>query len=102
MWELALLAVICFVQNAAFTWSGRSRTSGDPVHHAKAAIFSNGTYFVSTVFIWKNLWTGLTNGDYALIAATGLIYVAFTAAGSVAMMVYMLKTETGKQRVGAR
>lgn len=102
MWELALLAAICFVQNAAFTWSGRSRTSGDPAHHAKAAIFSNGTYFISTVFIWKNLWTGLTEGNHALLWMTGIVYVVFTAAGSVAMMVYLLRTETGKRRVGAR
>src|SRR5210317_1372203 len=102
MIDLVLLACICFVQNMAFTWSGRSRASGDVQHHAMAALFSNGTWFLAQIFVWKSLWQSLTTGNHALLILTGVTYVVFTAAGSALMMQIMLRTETGKRRVGAR
>ena len=99
-WELAVLAALCFFQSATFTWSGRSRTSGDVAWHGLAAIFSNGTYFVVTVTIWKSIWEALTTSDWSVVLLTGIVYVFSTAAGSMSMMSLMLKTEKGARRVG--
>ena len=40
-------AVLLYFQNMAFSWSSRSRNSGDPKWHRKAARFSNGIWFFS-------------------------------------------------------
>jgi hypothetical protein len=101
MIELALLGVVAFVQNMAFTWVSRSRNSGDPSYHRWAAICSNGVWFVTTLLIWNQLWSALTAGEWWRIAATGLVYVIATTEGSVLMMRILLKTEKGKRKVGA-
>lgn len=99
--ELALLAVVAFVQNMAFTWVSRSRNSGDPSYHRWTAICSNGIWFVTTLLIWNQLWAALTTGDWGRIALTGLVYIVATTEGSVLMMKILLKTEQGKRKVGA-
>ena len=102
MIDLALLAVVAFIQNMAFTWVSRSRNSGDPNYHRWAAIASNGIWFITTLLIWNQLWTALTTGDWLKILLTGLVYVIATTEGSVLMMKILLKKETGKKQVGAR
>lgn len=95
-------AFLCLVQNAVFTAVSRSRNSGDVRHHAKWAIASNGIWFVTQIFIWKTIWEAATTGTYFELTVAGIVYVASTATGSVWMMARMLKTEKGKQQVGAR
>ena len=102
MIDLALLAVVAFIQNMAFTWVSRSRNSGDPNYHRWAAIASNGVWFITTLLIWNQLWVALTTGDWLKILLTGLVYVIATTEGSVLMMKILLKKETGKKQVGAR
>ena len=102
MFDLALLAVVAFVQNMAFTWVSRSRNSGDPNYHRYASICSNGIWFITTLLIWSQLWTALTTGDWIKVVLTGLVYVIATTEGSVLMMKILLKKEKGKQQVGAR
>lgn len=98
--SLLLFALICFVQNAAFTWSSRSRNSGDPGYHRKAAWCSNGVYWITnlglTVFIihWQH--------SLRLLILTFVIYTLSTTEGSVLMMRALLKREKGRQQVGAR
>lgn len=99
---LTVLAVVGFIQNMAFTFSSRSRNSGDPAYHRKAAILSNGVWFVCHILVWKQIWTALNTGDWWILVATGVIYVIATTEGSVQMMRVMLKKEKGKRRVGAR
>ena len=94
--------VLGFVQNAVFTAVSRSRNSGDILHHAKWAIASNALWFAMQIFIVNALWDAVKSQEYTGLAITGLIYVAGTSLGSVAMMRRMLKTEIGKRRVGAR
>lgn len=102
-WLLLLpLAVISFLQNMAFTWSSRSRNSGDPDYHRYAAWCSNGVWFVTTLLIWGQIWRTLTTGDWPLIVATGVVYVFATTEGSVHMMKLLLRRESGKRAVGAR
>ena len=102
-WMLLIpLAGVAFIQNMAFTASSRSRNSGDPSWHFKAAIFSNGIWFITTILITKQLWTTLVTGNWPLIVATGVVYVIATTWGSVTMMKILLKRESGKQKVGAK
>lgn len=106
MWEklglLALLAVVSYVQNMAFTAVSRSRNSGDPGYHFRCAIISNGVWFTCHILVWNQIWTSVRTGDWLWLAATGIVYVLATALGSVRMMRILLKRETGARRVGAR
>jgi hypothetical protein len=99
--SLVVLAVVAFMQNMAFTWVSRSRNSGDPNYHRYAALSSNGIWFITTLLIWNQLFGALTQGEWWKIALTGLVYVIATTEGSVLMMKVLLKTETGKRKVGA-
>lgn len=98
---LLALAAVSFIQNAAFTAVSRSRNSGDVAHHAKWSIASNGVWFATQILIYSSVWKAIETGSYDLIIGAGIVYVAATTAGSCWMMSTMLKTETGKQRVGA-
>ena len=95
------LFVVAVIQNAAFTAVSRSRNSGDVWHHAKWSVASNGIWFVAQIFLMSTIWRGIEQGTYWEIAIAGAVYVAATTLGSVAMMARMLKTETGKRKVGA-
>ena len=102
-WLLLIpLALIAYIQNMAFTASSRSRNSGDPAWHGKAALASNGVWFVTTLLVVKQIWVTLTTGNWPLIVATGVVYVLATTAGSVRMMRILLKSERGKRKVGSR
>lgn len=81
--------------------TSRSRNSGDVMHHAKWSIASNGIWFVTQIFLMSTIWRGIEQGTYWEIAIAGAVYVAATTIGSAAMMAHMLKTETGKRKVGA-
>lgn len=99
---MAGLAGVAMVQNAAFTAVSRSRNSGDVRHHAKWSVASNGVWFIAQLFIWSSIWSAVESGAWWQIGVAGLVYVAATTVGSVWMMARMLRTETGKQKVGAR
>lgn len=101
IYQLIILFVVAFVQNMAFTWVSRSRNSGDPNYHRWAAICSNGIWFVTQLLIINQVWPALTNGEWWRIALTAVVYVAATTEGSVLMMKILLKSETGKRKVGA-
>jgi len=101
MIDFIILAVVAFIQNMAFTWSSRSRNSGDPFYHFFVAILSNGIWFICTIFILKNIWVPLTQGESSQIILTGIIYIASTALGSSIMMKILLRSESGKKKVGS-
>ncbi len=100
--ELALLGAVAFVQNAAFTWVSRSRNSGDPTYHRWAAWCSNGIWFVTNVLVFRYVWAAMERGEWWQLACALVVYVLCTSEGSVTMMRYLLRKETGKRRVGAR
>ncbi len=102
MIEITLLAIVAFVQNMAFTWVSRSRNSGDPTYHRKAAYCSNGIWFLTNILIWKQVWTAIETGSWLHLVAAGVAYCIATSEGSVFMMKRLLRSEKGKQRVGAR
>jgi hypothetical protein len=96
------MAVTGFFQNMAFTAVSRSRTAGDPEYHRKCAWASNGVWLVCQLFIWKHLWLAFSSGVFVQLMPLMLVYIMATTEGSVTMMERLLKTETGKRRVGAR
>lgn len=95
------LFIVSVIQNAAFTAVSRSRNSGDVMHHAKWSVASNGIWFIAQIFLMSTIWRGIEQGTYWEIAIAGVVYVAATTIGSSAMMARMLKTESGKRKVGA-
>jgi hypothetical protein len=108
-----LLFVVSFVQNMAFTWTSRSRNSGDPTYHRYAAWASNGVWFLCQISVVKLMWEPLMTGDFIKVVIGGLIYCVATAEGSVFMMKVLLGksrfqwanslfSEKGKKKVGER
>lgn len=112
IYTLLLLACVSFVQNMAFTWTSRSRNSGDPSYHRYAAWSSNGIWFVTQMALLSMIWEPITNGDFYTLAIAGAVYVACTTEGSVFMMRILLGhvrvpllsrwlVEKDRRRVGA-
>ena len=119
---LLLLIPIPFLQNMAFTWVSRSRQSGAPDHHRKAAWASNGIWIITQTFIAANVYTpithmvneGLDGGQIMRILLTFVIYAICTAEGSVFMMkinlgwiknlpkAFSFLVEKGNREVGKR
>lgn len=99
---LPVLAAVAFVQNMAFTAVSRSRNSGDVAYHRRCAYASNGIWFITQVAIFGVLFQALTTGSFLKVGLVAVVYVLATTEGSCTMMRRMLKTETGKRKVGAR
>lgn len=99
---LAVLGVVAFLQNMSFTWTSRSRNSGDPTYHRYAAWCSNGVWLACHLLVWKHVWSAFETGEWFWLAAMAFVYVIATTEGSVLMMRILLTAEKGKQRVGAR
>jgi len=95
------LAAVAVLQNATFTAVSRSRNSGDVFYHARWSVASNGVWFLTQIFLWSGVWKSVESGALWEIGVYGLVYVASTTLGSCVMMAHMLKTETGKRKVGA-
>lgn len=102
MIEIICLAVVAFIQNMAFTWVSRSRNSGDPSYHRKAAYCSNGIWFLANILIWKQVWIAIETGSWLHLLIAGVAYCIATSEGSVLMMKRLLRSEKGKRKVGAR
>lgn len=115
LWLIPLLVVVSFVQNMAFTWTSRSRNSGDPSYHRFAAWSSNGVWFLAQMTVVKIMWEPLMAGEFWKVAIGGVFYVLSTTEGSVFMMKLLLGhlndkypkmsaffMEKGKREVGKR
>lgn len=98
---LFALSGVAFGQNMAFTAVSRSRNAGDILYHRKCAWMSNGVWLLCSMFIWSNLFSAFDNKSYWQLIPLFIIYIASTTEGSVSMMARLIKTETGKRRVGA-
>jgi hypothetical protein len=88
MWGWLFLipfALLCFVQNAAYTWSSKTRAGNNPQAHRVAGWASNGIYYVSqivqTVYTVKYLADNIM-----LLLASCVVYLWATSEGSVYMM----------------
>ena len=100
--NLVLLCVVGFIQNMAFTWSSRSRNSGDPKYHFFVALSSNGVYFFCNFFlILPEMLKVIESGDILMKFIVMALYVISTSLGSSVMMGVLLRKEQGKRKVGA-
>lgn len=109
---LLALAVISFIQNMAFTFTSRSRNSGDPQYHRYASWGSNGIWLINQIFLVKIVWEPVMNGQWLQVVLAAIVYIIFTTEGSVYMMKIMLGLtknatlkrlfgETGSRKVGS-
>lgn len=96
-WSAILLS-----QNFAFTYVSRARSSGSLIRHLKASIFSNGIWIFSQMLMLGPMFDYLTgkHGHVAQIAA-GTVYTLSTVTGSILAHYWALRTEKGKNAVGA-
>lgn len=91
--------LVLMLQNAAFTWVSRARNSGSLRYHGIAAVFSNGIWFVSNLFLISQV--ARPDMPESRLALLGVIYVCGTTVGSVLMhYVSMRWLEAGKRKVG--
>lgn len=96
MWALLLVA-----QNASFTWVSRARSSGSDIYHGIAAVFSNGIWFAANFITLTNVLAVVKSGSIAQGIGIGLVYIAATVSGSVAMGRFLRTyVERGKRRIG--
>ena len=93
LWLIPLLIAVSFVQNMAFTWTSRSRNSGDPSYHRFAAWSSNGIWFLAQMTVVKIMWEPLMDGEFWKVFVGGVFYVLSTTEGSVFMMRLLLGHE---------
>jgi hypothetical protein len=101
-YSLLILAVVGFIQNMAFTATSRSRNSANPIRHFYIANGSNGIWFVCNFFlILPDMLKVIESGDLIGKITVMVVYVLWTSLGSSYMMMMMLKTEKGKNKVGA-
>ena len=97
IWALNLLA-----QNFAFTFVSRARNSGSLKRHVVAALCSNAIWMLQFQILVGPMMDFL-NGKHGPLAqvAVGAFYTVFTVTGSVLAHYWALKTEKGKNAVGA-
>lgn len=100
LWLMAL-APVAFIQNMFFTLVSRSRNSKDTDYHRYCAWGSNGVWFMCQIMIVKNIWSAINAGQWWYAGLAGLVYAYFTTEGSVLMMKKLIRSESGKRRVGA-
>lgn len=101
-WMWLIWAMLLIAQNFAFTFVSRARNSGALSRHIKAALLSNGCWFLSQIITVKALLLMLHGGlgfwmDSWLIC----FYTMFTVIGSITAHAWALKNEKGKSAVGA-
>lgn len=96
-WPAVLLA-----QNFAFTFVSRARSSASLLRHAKASLMSNGIWIVSQGILLGPMLTYLTgqHGVPKMVFAE-LVYTTSTMSGSLYAHYHALRTEKGKNAVGA-
>lgn len=85
--NLSMLFVVAVIQNMAFTLVSRSRNSGNPARHFRAAIGSNGIWFFCNYFIlFPEMMEVIEKGDILLKVVYMAVYVVATTLGSTWMM----------------
>lgn len=95
-------AAVLFFQNISFTYVSRARSSGSIWRHAKASIFSNGIWIGSQMLMLGPMFDYLTgkHGHAAQLGA-GSLYTVTCLSGSLFAHYWALRTEKGKNAVGA-
>jgi len=91
---------ILVVQAMAFTWVSRARNSGNIAYHSFAAVFSNGVFFISQLYLISH--AAKPDMPLSTLIGIGSVYVAGTTIGATLMHWISLKyLETGNRKVGS-
>jgi hypothetical protein len=93
--------IIAFFQNAAFTWTSRSRNGADHRWHRYASWCSNGVWTLNILWGADKILQYKHDHRYALLALAIIFYSLVTTEGAVWAQKILLKVETGKRKVGA-
>lgn len=97
IWPAVLLA-----QNFAFTFVSRARSSASLMRHAKASLMSNGIWIVSQIILLGPMIEYLTGKHgIGMQMLAEMLYTVSTMAGSLYAHYHALRTEKGKNAVGA-
>jgi hypothetical protein len=84
----------------AFTWVSRARNSGSLLYHGFAAVFSNGIWFVTNLYLIGMV--ARHDMEIPHLILLGTVYISATVTGSVLMhWVSMTYLEKGKRKVGS-
>ena len=62
-----VLGIVAFIQNCFFTFTSRSRNSGDPNYHRYAAWGSNGVWYICQIFFVGLIWKPMMNGEWLVV-----------------------------------
>lgn len=93
--------VIAYLQNAAFTWTSRSRNGADHRWHRFASWCSNGIWTLNMLYGADKILTYKHNHQWVLLAIACVFYSLVTTEGAVMAQKLLLKMETGKRKVGS-
>lgn len=91
--------ILLVLQQAAATWSSRSRNGKNVWWHVIAAVFSNGVWIISLGFAVDKLAKAWDSGSLLTVLGTALFYTFFAVLGSAGSH-YILMHHIEK-RVGA-
>ncbi|VVB51955.1 Uncharacterised protein [uncultured archaeon] len=102
IWAWFIWPFILLAQNFAFTFVSRARSSASIMRHAKASLMSNGIWIVSQIVLLGPMYDYLTGRHgIKLQMLAEMVYTISTMSGSLYAHFYALKTEKGKNAVGA-
>jgi hypothetical protein len=98
--EWVLWAVLLFLQQFTFLFSGRAKSSGSLTYSFIAGLGSHSTWFFSNLFFVRSI-IEFRDAPIGVKLAVCAFYVAFCQAGTQIALRIAHRIERGKMRVGA-
>lgn len=100
--EWVYWAVILYIQQFTFLFSGRAKNSGNLKYSAIAGLFSHSSWFVANIYFVSSI-LAYRDSPLWVKALVCLFYVTFTISGTVSAQWIALKhLEKGTMQVGAK
>ena len=100
-WEWFWWAVILYLQQFTFLFSGRAKTSGSLKYSALAGLGSHSTWFFANLYFVRSILEFQTS-PWWVKGLVCMFYVTFTISGTLsAQWIALNKLEHGKMKVGA-
>lgn len=98
--EWATWALLLFLQQFTFLFSGRAKSSGSLAYSFVSGLGSHSTWFFSNLFFVRSI-IEFRDAPWATKLAVCMFYVTFCQAGTQIAMRIAQRIERGKMRVGA-
>jgi hypothetical protein len=93
-------AIILFLQQLTYLFSGRAKASGSLRYSAVAGLFSHSSWFFSNLYFVASVMH-FKESSLWVQSAVCLFYVFWTTLGTLIGQLLALKYEKGSARVGA-